>query len=84
MIIAKGEEPHTRQPNKQTWYARAETVYQAITCYYTIQNNIHQPIMLWLLKQYTRLGLDSSELHIIRWDSADACTCGGLSCSPPS
>jgi len=47
-------------------------------------NSIHQPIMLILLKQYTRLKLDSSGLHIIWSNSADACTCGGYLCSPPS
>jgi len=36
MIIAKGEEPHTKQPNKQKGKLEYKTIYHTITCYFTV------------------------------------------------
>ena len=36
MIIAKGEEPHTKQPNKQHGKLEYKAVYHTVTCYFTI------------------------------------------------
>ena len=38
--------------------------------------------MLWLIRQYTTTRL--IRIHITWSDLADACTCGGYLCSPPS
>jgi len=37
MIIAKGEEPHTKQSNKQKGKLEYTTVYHTVTCHPTFQ-----------------------------------------------
>jgi len=37
MIITKGEEPHTRQPNKQKGKLEYKIIHHTDTCYFTDQ-----------------------------------------------
>jgi len=60
MIIAKGEEPHIKQSNKQNGKLESKIFLSCNHIYFHIQLYIHHPSMLWPSKQYTKTRRDSS------------------------
>jgi len=60
MIIAKGEEPHTKQSNKQKGKLEYTTVYHTVTCHPTFQLVYIIQTCYDLSNNTLRLRLDSS------------------------
>jgi len=60
MIIAKGEEPHTKQSNKQKGKLEPKIFLSNNHIYSRSQLYIRHPNMLWPSKQYTKTRRSSS------------------------